>query len=267
MGKMLGPQQAADILQRMVAFDRSVRNLPHPECVRWVHTLSRVAPESQIPFYVDATATHLGRARSRAFHWAKQVMADNSQCEAWVSVDDDCECNQVATALLLRRLRSDEPRIVCVPFVKRALSKPPSSSIVDANGQPAATMGSPADANIVPELGAQVNAEGLLPIRWGGFGLVGLNRAAVQRYAERCKDQNYLDVDGVERLAVFRDVFHQTEPDKPKEWLTEDYSFFERAPLDVKRYALCEGSSNHGGIHLDLAHLGAYMSGLELQNG
>jgi len=105
--------------------------------------------------------------------------------------------------------------------------------------------------NIVPCEGPPlVNA---IPIKLGGFGLVGMNKAAM--LAVRESRPMFLDDDGVRRTLVFHD-----ELDGEK-WWGEDFSFFLQLPESVGRFALVVGVSNHSGIELELERVAELCSG------
>lgn len=248
LGKIVGAAEASALMNRMVAKDPSLPlRIPVPECIETLRTLEQVSGDV-IAVHTETATSHLGAMRSRAQHWAMV----NTDCEAWVSCDDDNSASPAALATMLHWLRRDVPTAVAIPCVLR-------TSNVD---------------NVFAAPGARVlhltgNAHPVVPIQWAGWGIVGVNRAALTAIGREHESLAYVDVDGIVRLASFSEMFihppalealagwNLGDEGKPVarragEWLREDRAWWARLPEAVEAYAVCAGESSHAGRTLDL---------------
>jgi hypothetical protein len=83
---------------------------------------------------------------------------------------------------------------------------------------------------------------------FGGFGLVAVNRAAMQGIASMAP--SFHDADGKTKCAAFLEYITAEGY-----WLGEDFAFFERARRVATVEALVEGLVVHAGVPLDLSTL------------
>jgi hypothetical protein len=230
LGKMLGPEQAAELFHRFVARDRTIPgHYPKPECARTVDALTALGEVSKC--MVEASTSHLGAMRSRAQHWAMQ----QSDCDVWLSCDDDTTASPAALSAMLRLLRTDEPRAVALPCVLRG--------------------GNPPRVNVDVVANALVIVEGpvrSVGIHGAGYGLTGVNRAALDLIAREHEGLAYSDVDGVTRLASFAELLIPLPDGLGIAWMREDKAWWSRLPADVVKLAVCVGESEHAGMRLDL---------------
>lgn len=230
-------------------------SLPAVRTIARFHKLtSDAAEDGGIGYLVDGGATYIGMARSRMFHEAfKSGMA-------WVTVDDDIEATTPLCMAMLEALDDLLPRVVVVPYMMRV----PVDQVKIADGVPSTA------ARLAVTLPA-IFEERRLPIKTGGpmrdlarlvkmprgygggFGLVGMNRRAMEEIvaaADKTK-LRWVDGDGVEKLALFYESLEDGL------WYGEDTSFFRhRIPESVSVEALLCGSIVHAGISLDLDKLG-----------
>lgn len=232
MGKLVGPEAATEVIQRMVRRDPSVGNMPSPECVQCVHNLERVTTDA-IAVHAEASTSHLGAMRSRAQHFAMEQGAS-----IWISCDDDNTASVAALSVMLKWLERDEPTAVAIPCALRT--------------------GNRDNVQVVPSVPVKYligQAHPVVPIEWAGFGIVGVNRAALQLIAKQHDGLAFLDVDGVTRLASFAESWVETwdgDQTVKREWLREDRAWWYRLPRDVQRLAVCAGESTHAGRTIDL---------------
>ena len=245
MGKMLGQQNASQLLGAMISRGPGSDRFPAPECVRTVHGLERTHQAERVRCYVDCSERDEGLARSRAFHWAAGFLAEHPDCRVWVTCDDDVQADDVALKAAVKHASSVTwPRIVVVPCAIPSTAK--ESPILSAAGG-AQTMAGEANVILVHETHA-IDPE-LQQISSAGLGLAVFNRPAVERIKWACGELAYQDRDGAIRLAVFLDVYLKGNPG---EWLSGDESFFHRLPADVECVALCVGETRCSGVPLDL---------------
>lgn len=207
------------------------RQLKRPDneslpCVRAIHRLRTI---DDLTLRVDAGGTHLGKVRSRHAHAALEL---GEKLNAWISVDEDVEASVETMQALVTEAKALEPTVVIAPcFLRRDGLDP----YVNVAGLGAIDV--PRDGYV------------LRTVRQGGFGLVGVSRRALELVAE--VSEKYLDDDGVERRATFRDTLEGGY------WWGEDISFFRRLPQAVNLYALAQGHTSHAGDVLDLSRMGA----------
>lgn len=222
LGKELGfPEATAEFRRQLEAPDWE--SLP---CVRVITRLRGLTDE--LSLYHDPAATIMSKARSRAYHAARKVDAD-----VWVCVDDDVEADLGTLRSLLEAVAGDTPRMVLAPCITRG------SNVVNVALEPGAPLVRVLDS------GAR-----LARARAGGFGLVALNRAAMQLMETAYRGLDFQDDDGEHKMALFLELLDDGM------WLGEDVAFCRRAVLcGVKLEALLEGFTVHAGARLDLAEV------------
>jgi hypothetical protein len=225
LGKRLGMQGALAEFGNMMSS-------PTRESLPVARTIYRLRTLCDINLWVDCGATVIGKARSRAFHEARKA-----DCEAWVSIDDDVDVTMSTLAAMLEVL-SDElvARVVVVPYLLRGDASTVQMMSVE-----------------LPLIRQEYSVAGAPLLRLphparSGFGLVGMNRLALERIAGHC-DESFTDGDGSSKLAVFHDMLRDGK------WYGEDLSFFRRVPDDVEVGALLVGVSSHDGLVLSLDKL------------
>lgn len=223
LGKQLGMQAAMAELARQVSTP-NVATLPAVRVVKRLRELADLA------LRLDTGGTVLGKVRSRHAHAAWESGAD-----VWVSCDDDVEATTATLMTMLLAVDSFDrtPSIVLAPYLIRAT----------ATSLPVASI----------ELSRIVTSERVLPggarlrpVARGGFGLVAMNRRALELVRAESTHLAYIDDDGVERLALFHDAI------RDKRWNGEDIAFFDRVPAAVRVEALLTGQTSHDGEALDL---------------
>jgi|WetSurMetagenome_2_1015567.scaffolds.fasta_scaffold10210_4 hypothetical protein len=236
MGKVFGAGKGSQMVHAMIAHQR-VGNLPVPESVQTVHGLEALGV-GEIGCYVDTGASHLGKARCRALHWGIE-----SGAPVWIACDDDVTATNGTLRALLAALDTDTPRAVAVPCALRQAAV--DSPILDGSGRQQVNIDL-ASINVHPT--GEPCVGDLMPIHRAGFGLVGVNRAALD-IIKNSDVERFIDVDGVKRTTMFRDVFEGGR------WWGEDLSFWMRLhdlSASIERWALVEGESVHAGIPLRL---------------
>jgi hypothetical protein len=241
LAKQLGQQGAIDEFKRQL-------NAPGKDSmpvVRTIHRLAKASPDMQLPMQVDGGATYIGMARSRAFH-----VAYKSDAPCWIALDDDIETTQDTCIAMLEALDDVLPRIVLTPYYERS-----------GDDSPRLTCSMPLirQERTVPG-GVALK---LAPGTGGGFGFVGMNRAAMAAVIEQAQRESalaragapdYLDLrwfdNGEEKHALF---YERLEDGL---WWGEDTSFFKwRVPESVSVEALLVGTVVHAGVPLNLASL------------
>jgi len=173
-------------------------------------------------------------ARSRAFHEAYK-----SGAPAWIAIDDDLEVTQDSCVAMLDALDDVVPRIILTPYYERS-----------DDDAPRLTCPIPLIRNERRIAGGSLLA--LPPSSGGGFGFVGMNRAAMLKIVTAAKqDKAFQWFDhGEEKLALF---YERLEDGL---WYGEDISFFKwRVPPTVSVELLLVGTSIHGGVALNLFSL------------
>lgn len=241
LGKLYGIDAGAEEFQRQLR-EPEIRGAVDMPSVR---TILRLRELADIELRVDSGATVIAKARSRAFHAAL-----HSDADVWVSVDDDVEATLATLDWLLGAVHDVEPRICCAPtFIRGASTAKPTIE---------------ADIPIVrversvPSFSGKHPPGQAVQINNSGFGLVAMNRPAMRAMAELADEAptpeltspglEYLDDDGIVRLALFREEFSDR-------WYGEDRSFWRRVPRHVSKEALTTGTTKHGGYPLDLQWL------------
>jgi hypothetical protein len=231
-------------------------SLPAVRTIARFHKLTTDAsPEGGIGYLVDGGATYIGMARSRMFHEAYQSWM------AWITVDDDIEATMPLCQAMLEALNDLVPRVVIVPYMMRV----PAGQVQIADGLPSTTTRLAVTLPAIFEerqvrfndLGGGISRLARLvkmPKGYGGgFGLVGMNRAAMKAIVDAADPAKlrWVDGDGVEKLALFYESLEDGL------WYGEDTSFFRhRIPESVSVEALLCGSIVHAGVSLDLDRLG-----------
>jgi hypothetical protein len=160
---------------------------------------------------------------------------------------------------MLEALDDLVPRVVIVPYMMRV----PAGQAQIADGLPSTTtrlaVTLPA---IFEERAIRFNVDKVSRLarlvkmpkgHGGGFGLVGMNRLAMQAIVDAADKTKlrWIDGDGAEKLALFYESLEDGL------WYGEDTSFFRhRIPEGVSVEALLCGSIVHAGVSLDLDKLG-----------
>lgn len=227
LGRQLG---MAGALQE---FTRQLEK-PGKDSLPVVRTIYRIRHLTDIGLHVDCGATIIGHMRSRAFHAAYE-----SAWNGWISLDDDIDVTTETCTAMLDAIHLDAgPRIIVVPYMMRTPETiHPKMSLT------------------FPKVRIEREWNGarflrLPPGEGAGFGMVGMNRAAMEAIvAAAPADLRWIDGDGDKKLALFRDELVNGF------WYGEDTSFFRRVPATVTVEALLTGHVVHGGITTQLSKL------------
>jgi len=229
LAHQLGMQGAIDEVKRQM-------DAPGKDSLPVVRTLTRLRNlDAEIQLHVDGGATYIGMARSRAFHEAFKTGLP------WISLDDDIECTMDAASAMLDLICEPEPvaRIIVVPYLTRD------------SADPRLTITLP-----LVRLEREWKGYKLLTMPAGagaGFGMVGMNRLAMEQIVEYASDEAltwYDPQDAEKKLAIF---YEELEDGL---WHGEDSSFFRfRVPSSVAVEALLVGTVLHAGVPLNLATL------------
>lgn len=225
LGSLMGPARACELITQAA---RNATARPPCFAVRALRDLTSIA---DVTLRVDGGSSHLAKSRSRHFYDA--LMSD---CEVWLSIDDDVSASRETLEWLLDAVTGDVPRVCLAPCLLR---------------------GARGDAS--PVLNVQWNnvlLERDLPrggiarrCAAGGFGLVAMNRAAMHSASKACP--TWRDpTDGNVKPAAFLEMLTDSG-----EWIGEDVAFFRRLPRDVEVYALVTGETLHAGHALSLEAL------------
>lgn len=225
LGKELGFAESTAEFQRQLAAP-DWESVP---CVRVITRLRGLLREGdEISLYHDAAATIMSKARSRAYHAAREANAD-----VWVCVDDDVEADLTTLGYLLEAVAGDEPRMCLAPCITRG------SNVVNVALEPGA-----------PSVRQLPSGARCVRARAGGFGLIALNRAAMDRMEHAYRGLDFDDDDGKRKMALFLELIDGGM------WLGEDVAFCRRAVLcGVELEALVSGVTVHAGARLDLAEV------------
>ena len=212
-----------------------------PACM----VIARLRLLDELELRVDAGATCIGKARSRHFHAFRK-----SKAPVWVSVDDDVDATKQTLEWLVDAVHPGglaaphyPPRICLAPCLLRG----PRHELTLNVELPQVVM-----HRKLTNGGMVRNCNG------GGFGLVALNRGAVDaivssvlacspKFADGIGDLDWLDDDKEIKLAVFHDELSQSK------WWGEDRSFFRRVPKSVELECLAAGVVSHDHLVLDLS--------------
>lgn len=229
IGKALGVEEGARELERQILH-------PDPTSLPAVRVIARLRELAELALRIDTGGTQLSQVRSRHAHAAWL-----SGCDVWFSVDDDNEATTPTLASMLIAVQGSEPRIVLAPYIVRGAATLGGAIVTASVELP----------RVVTTERVLPNGARLRPCGKGGFGLVAINRAALERVREANTDLVYVDSDGMERLALFLPYIRK------RQWLTDDFSFFSRVPSDVHVEALLTGCTSHAGEVLNLSEVEA----------
>lgn len=219
--KQLGAQGATDELTRQL--EQAAAGDPDPDALPVVRAITRLRQLHDVQLHLSAGASSLARMRSRAFHDFLK-----SDCDVWVSIDDDVEADASTLAALVEAVQG-ETRVCIAPCLLREQAR--VNIMLD-----------PTHDERELDSGARV-----VSAIAGGFGLVAMSKSAAIRYAQRySKSLRFVDTDGREKVAVFHEVLHEGQ------LYGEDISFFLRTPPAVRVEALATGHTTHAGLDLDL---------------
>ena len=185
------------------------------------YTLANAMRRFDVQLLVDAGATSIGKARSRAAHAFIQ-----SGLDVWVSCDDDVEGTEETIAALVEAVQGS-PAVCIAPCFLR--ERPV------ANVQLVRPL----------ELRELQSGAKVCKATAGGFGLVAISREALLAIGGRV----FVDDDGAEKVALF------VEGITDRKWYGEDLAFFQRLPGGVRVEALLIGHTAHAGQELELASL------------
>jgi len=212
-----------------IADVRRQLDAPSPMSLPFVRTIARLRMlDVEMQLHVDGGATYIGMARSRAFHEAHKSGLP------WISLDDDIEVTTDCAAAMVDVLDDEVvPRVVLVPYLTRD----------EEDARLTITL------PIVRTERVRNGAKLLLMPKGtgGGFGMVGMNRLAIEAVQQFAPpDLTWFDM-GEKKLAIF---YERLEDGL---WYGEDTSFFKyRVPPEVTVEALLTGAVTHGGIPLKL---------------
>jgi hypothetical protein len=222
LGWSLGAARATALLAQSVAQDDTDPVVPAVVTLRLLRDLAPIA------LRIDGGATHLAKSRSRHF-----AAAYHSTCGVWLTVDDDVAADAEAVATVLSAVRdNDKPRVCLAPCLLRG-----SSGVASVEWSSLYLTRSVLS-------GGKVRSA----VR-GGFGLVAMNRKAIDEIARACPW--FTDDDGTQTPAPFAEVFDAGR------WIGEDLAFFHRLPPTVTVEASLTGHTVHAGLELSLASLTA----------
>lgn len=240
LAKELGPDDAVAEVHRQLA--AAAAGGPHvpDDYLPAVRVIARLRTLAGVALRIDAGATVIAKARSRAFHSA---LFENPEADVWISVDDDIDATKQTLEWMLEAVREQQtggtlerapaPRICLAPYLLRNAKTQVETLSAD-----------------LPQvfIHRHLSAGGRVRTATsGGFGLVAVNRAAITAIAEAApRELLWLDDDGARKLAVFRDELSDGK------WYGEDLSFFRRLPRSVDVEALCTGITSHAGEVLRL---------------
>lgn len=236
LSKRLGKAAAAELVHRQAHAGASIElprlagelgaKEPELPCLRVVKELRKHA---EVALLHDAGGTSIGHARSRAFSVALE-----SNCDVWISIDDDTECDDVTVRHLLSSLDPETPQIVIVPCLLRQ-----ETQCVNVTFDPAGKL------DRITKTGAHLRRA-----LYGGFGIVAITNAAIRELRDTyASSLTFTDDDGKQRIGVFCEFLRDGW------WFRDDYAFFDRVPRHVRVEALCSGDTNHAGYKLELEQL------------
>lgn len=228
VGKALGVEKG------MVELSRQLQS-PEAATLPGIRVIHRLRTLADLHVRVDTGGTQLCQVRSRHAHDAWETGDD-----VWFSVDDDNEASTPTLANMLDAVRGDAPRIVLAPYVVRGAPTNGGRLITASVELP----------SVITNERRLPNGARLRPCKRGGFGLIAINRPALELIREQCKRYVYLDHDDVERLALFYAEI------RDRVWLSDDFAFFANVPPAVSVEALLTGHTVHDGQTLDLSEVG-----------
>ena len=228
-GRLLGGERGAAQLTAILGADTGNDSQWFPA----LRTLRLLRKLTDVELRLDTGATNIAKSRSRHF-----TAAVDSKCSGWLTIDDDVEASLETLGWLLAAIEGNEPRICMAPCLLR-------------DGQTANVEWTElysvrrVDHHLFPHGQAR-------RARRGGFGLVAMNRAALDRIASH-NPRTWLDDDGERKWWVFAET--QVPRGDSLRWLGEDLSFFENVPVGVEIEALSTGETMHAGYGLDFGEL------------
>ena len=237
MGKEIGfPEACAEFLRQLA--DPDTESLP---CVR---TIARLRSYDAVGIWHDASATCLGKSRSRAFHAALEAFAGAGAGpdDVYITVDDDVEADSHTLGLVLEAVRG-ERNVLIAPCITRG------SNVVNVALEPNA-------AERTTRSGAR-----LVRARSGGFGLVAMSYETMLAMVAAYPDLHFLDDDNtkpgvpqVRKTALFFDLLEPVgDGSAEQSWTGEDVAFCVRAHrAGIALEALCTGFTVHAGQGLKL---------------
>jgi hypothetical protein len=236
-GKILGLEQATQVLQAQV-MGKEVRGAPKPKAIDTIQRLGDLFGDlEELQIRIDPNGSNLGKARARALGWAHKTGAS-----VWVACDDDVTASPGTLQTLVRLCREAEgPRVIVVPCALRT----------DGVMKAAVNVWPEGEAKYPKAAGALV-----LPLKYGGWGLVACNRAALEAI---CKGRpTWKDDDGSPQPLVFNCEIVPTPEPREHRWLGEDFAFFDQVrPFVPDLLMLTRGESDHAGAVIDLADVAA----------
>lgn len=236
LGRALGHERAIARVRELAAVgddEISPVRMGEPE-VPAARVLGRLRELDDVTQHIDAGATCIGKARSRAMDGALQSKAD-----VWVSVDDDVEAD-VDTLNALVTMARHSRGICLAPCLLRRDDRQIVNVHLEAG--PFRAGGEFSGLAIDDE---QIRTA---PATWGGFGLVALHRQALECVSVECVTEGdiFTDDDGLTKVAAFHELIVDGE------WFGEDRSFFEHLEHDdVPVNVLLVGSTTHAGRRLE----------------
>lgn len=229
MGKEIGFPEASAEFSRQLS-DPDTESLP---CVR---TIARLRSYDAVGIWHDASATCLGKARSRAFHAALEAFAaaGAGPDDVYITVDDDVEADSHTLGLALEAVRG-ERNVLIAPCITRG------SNVVNVALEPGAE-------ERTTRSGAR-----LVHARSGGFGLVAMSYETMLALVAAYPDLHFLD-EGVRKTALFFDLLEPVgDGSADQSWSGEDVAFCVRAHrAGIALEALCTGFTVHAGQGLKL---------------
>jgi len=231
---VLARERGADAAR--AEFDRQLA-APGRGSMPCVRAIARLRNYSDVAVRVDLGGSSAAKMRSRAASAALEGMTEPG--DVWLSIDDDVEATVDALRGLLEAAADPAPRAIIAPTWLRGLVSVPGQEAVPVVGVALDPEG------LVRELAGGVR---LAPALAGAFGLVAVNRAALQAAAAVC--ERFTDDDGAERFAFAHEMIADGR------WWGEDLSFFRRLPPEVRVEALLTGFTSHAGHVLPLDKLG-----------
>ena len=235
LGKEVGFEQASELFLSMCADPT-----PDEGTLPAARTVARLQHLEQVALWHDCSATSIGKSRSRAAFEAHKSAAD-----VWICCDDDVEADSQTLQWLIGAARSSvRPCVVLAPCVTRG------STVVNV-----ALERSGLQRRELPGGGATI------PCIAGGFGLVAMNRGALERMFDRYANTlSFVDDDGVIKVGLFIEMLAPRVSSRiilPRAneqiWTGEDVSFCRRATdAGVSLEALVSGVTSHAGVALRL---------------
>lgn len=223
LGRMIGSNEACAALTRIAATGAAPAGLEGAH-VPGALTVHELAKHYDVTLKVDGESVCIGKSRSRSL-----AAALDSGADVWVTVDDDVFAAGETLRWLVDAVTRDESPHVCLtPY---PLRNDPSRAGVEWS--------SVYLEERLPRHGRVRRA------RWGAFGLVAMNRAAMQVAADSAP--SFRDQDGRVKPGAFLELVTSDG-----RWLGEDASFFERLPKTVVVDGLITGAVSHGAHKLDL---------------